>query len=102
MEEVNKVFKEFWKELVTNEDGSLNSEAVKNELYDYKCMMDEVSKVYYDLTGGFFSKPNTIAPHVIEAAERQNRINLYQGLDDLVKDEEITEDTAIIIKEYFS
>lgn len=42
--EVN--FKENWEAIVTNEDGSLNEDAVKNELSDYIFIMEQVLYVY--------------------------------------------------------
>lgn len=42
----NEVFERFWKEIVTNEDGSLDIDKVKRELADYKNMADQVVKVY--------------------------------------------------------
>lgn len=63
--DVQKVFNDFWEGLVTA-NGELNVEQVKKELYDYKVMMDNVSELYMDITGGQLSKP-TYVPHVLLA-----------------------------------
>lgn len=53
--EVEKVFQEFWADIVCNEDGSINMEQVKKELYDFRIIMNEVPKVYSEITGGRLS-----------------------------------------------
>ena len=54
-----KIFKDFWTEIVCNPDGTLNMDAVQRELADYYFMLQEVPKVYDHVTGGAISKPNT-------------------------------------------
>jgi hypothetical protein len=63
--EVEQVFQEFWADIVCNEDGSINMEQVKKELSDYSFMLDEVPKVYSEVTGGLLSKPNYYAESVL-------------------------------------
>ena len=62
---VEQVFQEFWADIVCNEDGSINMEQVKKELSDYSFMLDEVPKVYSEVTGGLLSKPNYYAESVL-------------------------------------
>jgi len=50
MNEIEKVYEEFWKNIVENLDGTINLDQVKMELYDFKVVMDEVSQAYYELT----------------------------------------------------
>ena len=38
-EEVEKEYQEFWKDIVENEDGTLNKEQVKKELCDFTVSM---------------------------------------------------------------
>lgn len=61
---VEEVYKDFWKPLVEI-DGEINVEAVKNELHDFHHMLEEVPKVYMEVSGGRISKPNTYAFEVI-------------------------------------
>lgn len=62
--DIDKVYKDFWKEIVTT-DGKLDLEKVKAELFDYSFMLEQVPKVYCEVTGNSISKPNTYADSVI-------------------------------------
>lgn len=64
-----EVYDLFWKELVENEDGSLNKDAMMRELSDYKFLLDEVPKVYCYVTGEKLSKPHYKSDIVIAAFE---------------------------------
>lgn len=64
-----QVWKECWEEICTNEDGSLNLDQIKRELYDYWFMLENVPVVYEHITGGLLSKTNYYASSVIEAAD---------------------------------
>ena len=68
MNEVEKVYNEFWKALV-EENGVINIEQVKKELFDFYTMLDEVPKVYLHITGNQISKPLTDANIVISLAD---------------------------------
>ena len=56
---------EFWKDIVCNEDGTINVEQLKKELCDFSLMIGEVPKVYSAVTGGMLSKPHYYADTVI-------------------------------------
>jgi hypothetical protein len=58
-EEVEKEYQEFWKDIVENEDGTLNKEHVKKELCDFSMVMDNCTKAYIEMTCNRISKPNT-------------------------------------------
>lgn len=62
--EVEEVWRDFWQDLVAPL-GRLDEDLVKAELFDYRIVMQEVTKVYDELTCGRISKPNTAAVHVI-------------------------------------
>jgi hypothetical protein len=64
-----KNFDEFWQDIVCNENGEIDLDKVKRELSDYYIAIQEVSKVYYELTDGKFTKFNTDSIHVIAAAQ---------------------------------
>jgi hypothetical protein len=72
-EDVNKVWREFWKPIVFFANNELNINQVKRELFDYKMIMEEVSKVYDCLTGGRISKINTNHNAVIDEVENRFR-----------------------------
>lgn len=61
---VEEVYNEFWKGIV-EVDGVVDMQAVKNELSDFSHMLDQVPKVYMEVTRGRISKPNTYASAVI-------------------------------------
>ena len=85
--DVDELYNTFWKELVENPDGSLNLQAVKNELFDYHGLMEEASKVYHDVTGGNISKPNTAAVHVIAYADERWNAAYEDGYEDAKKEQ---------------
>jgi hypothetical protein len=64
-----QVWQDFWKEICTKPDGSLDVEQVKKELADYHGIMGEVATVYDTLTMGHISKPNTKASAVISEVQ---------------------------------
>lgn len=55
--EAEQVYQEFWKDIICNEDGSINIEQLKKELYDYSRVLDNVPAVYSEITGGMLSYP---------------------------------------------
>lgn len=76
--EYEQVFDDFWKEIVCNEKGELDPDKVKRELFDYWVAIENVPKVYSEITGGNFSKLNTDYIHVVQAAtEHYSRV--YQS-----------------------
>ncbi|ABO54162.1 Lar family restriction alleviation protein [Burkholderia vietnamiensis] len=52
-------WQQFWKEICTNDDGSINLEQVKKELSDFSMLLSWVPRVYMHVTGGKVSKVNT-------------------------------------------
>lgn len=63
--EAEKVYQEFWKDIICNEDGSININQLKKELYDCSRMMDNVPTVYCEVTGGLLSYPTYKAETVL-------------------------------------
>lgn len=55
--QVEKIYQDFWKNIISKEDGGVSIDAVKCELADYYRMLHEVPKVYSEVTGGTLSKP---------------------------------------------
>ena len=60
------VFDEFWRDIIMNEDDTVNLDAVKNELADYKFILDQIPAVYSAVTGGMLSKPMYKANVIID------------------------------------
>lgn len=77
----------FWDEIILNDDGSVDLEAVYAELHDYKFLMDQATRVYWDITCGQMSKPNYYASSVIQVAdecvEKQVRDEVLSVLIDI-------------------
>lgn len=81
-----------WARLVCNSDGSLNKKAVMNELSDFSMLIDNLSKIYDEMSGGTASKPNIDAEVIIKLyqEELQNRyddgyqdaFDNYAGVED--------------------
>lgn len=84
--EYEKTYDESWKEIIENEDGTLNLDQIKRELHDYWIVMGEVSEVYDDVTGGQVSKPNARASAVISAANESTQEWLDDRMAEWVKD----------------
>lgn len=104
--EVEKVWQEFWAEIVCNEDGSINMEQVKEELCAFHFMINEVPKVYCEVTGGLLSKPNYYAESVLSVfreryADKAWAIRLLpDDWDDVTADCVTNEDYKKAIFEY--
>lgn len=62
-----KDWEELWKDIVLNEDGSINLDQLKKELSDYAFMLDEVPKVYSHIAN--LSYPNYYASVIIAEAD---------------------------------
>lgn len=83
----DQLWEEFWKEICTSPDGSLNLEAIKNELSDYSFLLDQVPIAYDELSNGRISKPNTYAFEVINA-NREYIDEFYIYKEDLEEEKE--------------
>lgn len=66
--EVERVWLEFWEPLVC-QNGVLDLEQIKRELYDFWMCLQEVPAAYVHVTGGKISKPHTRAVYVMDAAD---------------------------------
>lgn len=67
-DDVDRAYNEFWKDIIEI-DGRVSLEQVKKELFDYRNILSEVSRVYDRITYGNISKPNTKAESVIAVVE---------------------------------
>jgi hypothetical protein len=68
-------FEEVWKPLLCDGRGRLVRDRVIKKLYDYSFMLDQVPRVYMEVTGGRLSKPNHFASTIIsEANDYQNEV----------------------------
>ena len=103
MEEVEKVYQEFWKDIVENEDGTLNVEQVKKELADYSMVMDNCLSAYEEMSGGLITKPNTYFSEVLKIFQEKfwNVDFVKDDIRDMLKDVDDIEALKSELIEYF-
>lgn len=98
MNDYEKNYEEFWKEIIEDKNGNVNLDQVKRELYDYQNMLDQVPQVYIEIAN--VSKPNTRASYIIsELYDRFVRKDYI--LEDLLEYAENGFVSIEDIKEYF-
>jgi hypothetical protein len=97
-----KDYDEFWKDILEIE-GVVDMEQVKRELADFHFMLEQVPKVYCEVTGSRISKPNTYAYEVIGEFN-----NLYcskditnDDLKEIFESDQTAEEKLEDIKSYF-
>lgn len=102
-EEVEKEYQEFWKDIVENEDGTLNKEQVKKELCDFSMVMDNCSKAYMEMTRGNISKPNTYFSEVLGIFQEKfwYAENVKDDVKDMLKDCKDYDELKQELIEYF-
>ena len=103
MEEVEKVYREFWKDIVENEDGTLNVEQVKKELADYSMVMDNCSSAYEEMSGSLITKPNTYFSEVLKIFQEKflNVDFVKDDIRDMLRDVDDIETLKSELIEYF-
>ena len=103
MEEVEKVYQEFWKDIVENEDGTLNKEQVKKELSDFSMVMDNCSSAYEEMSGSLITKPNTYFSEVLKIFQEKfwNVDFVKDDIRDMLKDVDDIEELKSNLIEYF-
>lgn len=98
-----KEWSEFWRSLVTKEDGSIDLEQIKKELSDYSFILEEVPKVYSHIAN--LSYPNYYAQDIIsEADEKYRRLHgdmIRDDIGEIIDDENMDSDEKLKeIREY--
>lgn len=103
MEELEKVYQEFWKDIVENEDGTLNVEQVKKELADFRMVMDNCTSAYSEMTCGMISKPNTYFSEVLRIFQEKFLHNgiVQDDIRKMLKDVDDIEELKSNLIEYF-
>lgn len=90
-QDVEAVWTEFWEPLLTDEDGNVDIELVKAELFDFYFVMNEASKVYCYVTGDTLSKTSYYASSVISVAEERTQQRIDWAIEDFLSDYEIVD-----------
>lgn len=88
------VYQDFWKQTIENEDGSINLEQLKKELFDFYILLNDVPKVYEHVTGGSLTKVNTLPEHIIQYADENYR-EIYQPELDIEEIHELLADSYL-------
>ena len=65
----NKIYNDFWKEIIEKKDGSINKTQLKKELADFSMLIRHVTKMYDYISRGRISYPQTKPEAVIELYE---------------------------------
>lgn len=97
-----QVYDEFWKDIV-EKDGVLDADQVKRELSDYSFMLEEVPKVYCEVTRWKISKPNTYAFEVIDEFNESYwyKETIQDDLADLLKSKPTKQEIVDFLNDYF-
>lgn len=104
--DVEQVYEDFWEEIICDSDGNIDIEQVKKELCDYYNILQQVPKVYNEITGGWLSKPSYQAETVLDVFREKyaNKVSavhcLHYDWDIITADCETNADYKKAIFEY--
>ena len=88
-EDIFKVYDEFWKPNIEADHGKgFDVRAifqVKKELYDYWVLLENIPKIFMEITGGRISKPHTCPADVISESEAYTGRLIEDGIADRTK-----------------
>jgi hypothetical protein len=101
MEDYEKNYADFWKDIVENPDGTLNIDQVKKELHDFYRAMQEVPKVYSHVTGGQLSKLLYEARTVIGEAERHYQDEFENTVSDYAANKLADDIVSVLIEDEY-
>ena len=100
-------YEDFWKDIVENEDGTLNKDQVMRELSDYSMVIDNCEKAYSEMTNGIISKANTLFSEVETIFnEKYRSVDMYDAygciddIEEILKIDNI-EELKKQIRDYF-
>lgn len=92
-------FERTWRGMVADGRGGLEVDKVAREFADYRNLLLEVPKVYDEMTGGRFSKPNTKAEYIIEAVDERAAEDFAERLCEEIGELEVSESVAVRLAE---
>lgn len=76
---------EYWKPLLQT-NGDWDEEKIKNEMHDLVFVLDQVGKIYIELTGGLLSKPMYYAETILQQNEQRIQDAYDEGYRDAESD----------------
>jgi hypothetical protein len=95
MQDYEKTYHDHWKDTIEHNDGTLNRDQIMRELHDYWFLLDQVPRVYDEVTGSRCSKPNTKAHAVIgcfqEYLQQESTVATVYALQEVIP---LVEDAA--------
>lgn len=86
MTDLEKEYNRFWKDIVENEDGSLNKEQIMKELGDFQLLIDNLTDLYCYISGNACSKVLVPAKTVLGLYEAVLESSTDKAYDDGHKD----------------
>ena len=96
------VWEEFWKDICSNNDGTPNFNQIKKELADFNFILDQLPKIYSNLTGGLLSKPMYEASTIINKVDDYYKECIFPDIfDDFIDSLEDNEDINQTQSKYF-
>lgn len=95
-------YEDFWKDIVENEDGTLNKDQVMRELSDYSMVMDNCARAYYHMTNGKISKQNTCFYEVLNVFDELflDKEVVVEDISQLIQNNNL-EELRNELKDYF-
>lgn len=92
----------FWREIIYK-NGKLDEEAILNELADFSFLIESISHVYYEITGGMVSKPLTLPKEVLSIFhELHLDLGITQSdVQDMIAENPTREDLVEALEDYF-
>lgn len=90
---------EFWDEIFSEKDYPFNKENAYKELKDYYFVLEQIPKIYMEITGGTLSKTTYFASSVIQAYNDALE-RYYDKIDDLEYDNNAYRSALEEIREY--
>lgn len=98
----DKKIRDFWKDIVYTK-GKLSERKAMNELHDFYHCINEVPKVYEEITNGAMSKPNYYASDVL-AEFHDNYMDkgiTQDDVKDMIKRSKSLDELISELKDYF-
>ncbi len=78
-------YEDFWKEIVEQPGGTLNTDQVMRELHDYQMLLRMVPEAYDGVTGGRVSKPHTMPGPVVDLVNERIDEAAVDAVRDLIR-----------------
>lgn len=102
LRDFNADWDNFWKEIVCNEDDTINVEQLKKELSDFSLLMHNVSIVYCHVTGNAISKPLTDPETVCAVSDDSYKQAVIEQAHEYIKEDISPNEDRVILSTNYS